>query len=168
MAVVDLASQPTGQVARPQNMEFNTVIPFVHRLGFELLSWDAGQAQIAVDLREDLMNNLNVVHGGVSMTLLDVAMAHAARSPNQPGHAHSPRVVTVEMKTNFLRPGTGRLVAHGRLVHRTSTLAFCDGTILDHDDAIVATASGTFKYLKISPYDGIATPHSAAKKASLG
>jgi hypothetical protein len=48
----------------------------------------AGEAEIALPLRPELENSWGVAHGGVTMTLLDVAMAHAARSP---GATASPR-----------------------------------------------------------------------------
>ena len=129
-------------------------IPFVEHLGLELVRCEAGEAEIALELREELCNSWSVAHGGVSMTLLDVAMAHAARSPNQPGYAQSPGVVTIEMKTSFLRPGLGRLLAKGRLLHRSTTLAFCDGVLLDGAGQIAAHASGTFKYLRGLPAGG--------------
>lgn len=130
---------------------FATHIPFVEMLGFELVRWDAGAAEIALALREELTNSRDMAHGGVSMTLLDVVMAHAARSPNQPGQPDAHGVVTIEMKTTFMRPGVGRLRAHGQLVHRTHTLAFCEGRIVDDAGAIVAQATGTFKYVKALP-----------------
>ena len=133
---------------------FTVHIPFVEMLGFELLSCDAGRAEIAVTLRDELTNSRDMAHGGVSMTLLDVVMAHAARSPNQPGHAESHGVVTIEMKTTFMRPGVGRLLSRGRLVHRTVTMAFCEGTIVNDAGAIVAQATGTFKYVKALPPGG--------------
>ncbi|MBS0449290.1 MAG: PaaI family thioesterase [Proteobacteria bacterium] len=120
-------------------------------LGFELVSCDAGRAEIALALREELTNSRDMAHGGVSMTLLDVVMAHAARSPNQPGHPESHGVVTIEMKTTFMRPGTGRLRALGHLVHRTPTMAFCEGTIVNESGAIVAQSTGTFKYVRPLP-----------------
>jgi len=135
-------------------MKFAVHIPFVEMLGFELVEWDAGHAEIAVNLRAELTNSWSVVHGGVTMTLLDVAMASAARSPNQPGIDHSPGVVTIEMKTTFMRPGLGRLVGKGHLVHRTASMAFCEGSIFDEAGVIVAQATGTFKYLKGLPAGG--------------
>lgn len=140
-------------------MDFTVHIPFVELLGFELIACNAGQAEIAVDLREDLTNSWNVAHGGVTMTLLDVVMAHAARSPNQPGAAlsgttESPGVVTIEMKTSFMRPGLGRLIAKARLLHRTSSLAFCEAHVFDVQGDLIAHASGTFKYLKGLPAGG--------------
>ncbi len=135
-------------------MEFQVTIPFVEALGFELLRFENGESEIAMTPREEHMNSWSVVHGGVSMTLLDVAMAHAARSPNV-GVPPDPRgVVTIEMKTSFMRPGLGRLVARGKLLQRTSSFAFCEGGIYDTDDKLVAHATGTFKYLSALPAGG--------------
>ena len=135
-------------------MEFRVRIPFVEHLGFELLSFDAGEAQIAMNLREELCNSWSVAHGGVTMTLLDVVMAHAARSPNQPGNPADIGVVTIEMKTSFMRPGLGRLLAKGRLLQRTASMAFCEGSVFDSSDQLIAHATGTFKYLKGLPVGG--------------
>jgi uncharacterized protein (TIGR00369 family) len=69
-------------------LQFKIRIPFVDLLGFELLRFERGEAEIALTLRDELTNSWGVAHGGVSMTLLDVVMAHAARSP---GETASPR-----------------------------------------------------------------------------
>jgi len=135
-------------------MEFRVRIPFVEMLGFELLRFDPGQAELALDLREELTNSWNVAHGGVTMTLLDVAMAHAARSPDAAGGEPQPGVVTIEMKTSFMRPGQGRLLAEGRRLHKTASLAFCEGTVRDTAGAIVGHATGTFKFMKGLPVGG--------------
>lgn len=135
-------------------MEFLVHIPFVHELGLELLRLEPGQAELALSLRETQTNSWGVAHGGVTMTLLDVAMAHAARSPSQPGGAPQPGVVTLEMKTSFMRPGQGRLTATGRLMHRTASLAFTEGTVRDAAGEVVAHATGTFKYMRGLPVGG--------------
>lgn len=135
-------------------MKFLATIPFVDLIGMELVACEAGAAEIALTLREDLTNSWSVAHGGVTMTLLDVVMAHAARSPNQPGHPESPGVVTIEMKTSFLRAGLGRLTAHGKLLHRTASMAFTEGSVFDEKGALVAHATGTFKYMKGLPAGG--------------
>ena len=129
-------------------------IPFVDLLGFEFLAWEGGRSEIALTLREELCNSWSVVHGGVTMTLLDVAMARAARSPNQPGHATSPGVVTIEMKTSFMRPGLGRIVARGSVLQRTPTMAFCEASAFDEAGQLLAHATGTFKYLAGLPAGG--------------
>ncbi|MEO8527014.1 MAG: PaaI family thioesterase [Caldimonas sp.] len=123
-------------------------------LGFELIRFEKGEAEIAVELREELCNSWSVAHGGVTMTLLDVAMAHAARSPGEDGATEQSGVVTIEMKTSFMRPGLGRLVAVGKRLHRTASMAFCEASIHDGEAKIVAHATGTFKYLKGLPAGG--------------
>ena len=135
-------------------MKFPRVIPFAEAMGFELLKFEAGEAEIAVSLRADQCNTWQVAHGGVTMTLLDVVMAHAARAP-VPGAPKDDRgVVTIEMKTSFLRPGVARLVGRGRLLHRTSSLAFCEGSVVHEDGELIAHATGTFKYLRGLPVGG--------------
>ena len=128
-------------------MNFPIPIPFAEHLGFELLKFEGGHAEIAIDLRPELCNSWMVAHGGVSMTLLDIVMAHAARSPTPGVESDGRGCVTIEMKTSFLRPGSGRLLGVGRLLHRSRSMAFCEGSLLDADGALVAHATGTFKYL---------------------
>ena len=134
--------------ARP--IEFPVPIPFVERLGLELWGFGGGAAELRVDLSEAHLNSWSVAHGGVLMTMLDVAMAHAARSAIGAGTdpATAPGVATIEMKTSFMRPAEGALSAHGRLIHRTATLAFCEARVLDADGLPCAQATGTFKILR--------------------
>lgn len=129
-------------------------IPFADLLGFELVRFETDEAELAVTLRDELLNSWDVAHGGVTMTLLDIAMAHATRSPGPDGTPVAEGVVTVEMKTSFLRPGTGRLVGIGRRIHRTPALAFAEGRVLDADGRLVATGSGTFKYMRALAVQG--------------
>ena len=134
-------------------MDFLARIPFVDHLGFELLSLEPGIGEIAIDLREELTNSLGVAHGGLLMTLMDVAMAHAARSPLEAGGEIQQTVVTIEMKTSFMRPGMGRLVGTGRRMHRTVSMAFCEASVVDARGHLVGHSTGTFKYLR-SPVSG--------------
>ena len=132
-------------------MDFPLRIPFVDAMGFELLRMQGGEAEIALTLREDQHNSLNMAHGGVTMTLLDVTMAHAARSADvsfsAPPGTLGRGVITVEMKTTFMRPGVGRLTAQGRVLSRTATLAFCESSLFDEAGVLLAHATGSFKYL---------------------
>jgi uncharacterized protein (TIGR00369 family) len=127
-------------------MEFGVNIPFVQHLGFELQAFDDGLSDIHFDPKPEHLNSFNVVHGGACMTLLDVAMAVAARSVDK-----EMGVVTIEMKTTFMQPARGRLSGKGRLMHRTATMAFTDATIYDSAGKPCAHATGTFKYVKRLP-----------------
>lgn len=132
-------------------MQFPVHIPFVEQLGFTLHAIEDGQAELRLTVSEQHLNSWRVAHGGVVMTLLDVAMAHAARSVNRHLPDLGPGVVTVEMKTSFMRPGEGELRAVGRLLHRSTTMAFCEGSVFGADDKLCAHATGTFKYLRALP-----------------
>lgn len=120
--------------------------PFLQELGVEFISMGSGEAEIALDLQERHMNSWAVVHGGVTMTLLDVVMSRAGLSL----HPHARGGVTVEMKTSFVQPGGqagGQIIAKGKAFHRSTTMCFCEGEIWN-GDKLVAKAMGTFKYLK--------------------
>jgi uncharacterized protein (TIGR00369 family) len=127
-------------------MKFGVEIPFVNHLGFELLLFDGGHSEIAYEPKPEHLNSFDVAHGGACMTLLDVAMAVAARSVDK-----DMGVITIEMKTTFMRPSRGVLSGKGRLMHRTASLAFMEGTIHNAGGELCAHATGTFKYVKRSP-----------------
>jgi len=129
-------------------MKFPVHIPFAELLGFKLVSVGDGLAQIDVALRDELCNSWQMAHGGVTMTLLDVVMAHAARSPEMHLSDGGRGVVTVEMKTSFMRPAAGRLRGMGKLLTSTSSLAFCEGSVFGENDVLLAHATGTFKFLR--------------------
>jgi len=134
--------------ATRQPLAFALDIPFVEALGMQLWRFDSGHAEVSLDLQPTMMNSWQVAHGGVVMTLLDVVMAHAARSVRDAGEHGTPGIVTLEMKTSFMRPATGRLVAWGHLLHGTKGTAFCEGSVRDATGALCAHATGTFKFLR--------------------
>jgi uncharacterized protein (TIGR00369 family) len=127
-------------------MKFGVNIPFVHHLGFELVLFENGLSQIDYEPQPEHLNSFHVAHGGALMTLLDVCMATASRSVT-PEHG----VVTIEMKTSFMRPARGKLSGKGRLVHRTATMAFAEAMVYDADGHACAHSTGTFKYVKRLP-----------------
>ena len=126
--------------------ELRDRIPFVKELGIELLLGDNGRSRLELEVRPEYLNGWGAVHGGVTMTALDVAMAVAARSLEPDGKG----VVTIEMKTSFMQAGPvqGRMIASGTCMHRSSSMAFCEAEIRDEADRLVARASGTFKFLR--------------------
>jgi acyl-CoA thioesterase len=123
---------------------FRDNIPFVRDLGVEFVSAENGRAVLALDLTPRHLNSWSVAHGGVLMTLLDVAMAVAGRSLD----AFAGGGVTVEMKTNFLQPANAgtRIIASAHAYHRSGSMAFCDGEVRDLEERLIAKSMGIFKY----------------------
>lgn len=131
--------------AADSNMRLNfpAHIPFIEALGVTLAQYGDGQAELRLDLRPDHENSLGMAHGGVVMTLLDVAMAQACRSAN-----NGIGVITIEMKSQFFSPSRGALVARGRMMHRTTRMAFAEAELLDALGQRCAHATGTFRYVQ--------------------
>lgn len=127
-------------------MEFGVEIPFVTHLGFAMHRFEGGESELSYEVRPEHENSFGVAHGGACMTLLDVAMATAARSVHP-----EMGVVTIEMKTTFMQPSRGRLTGKGRLMHRTATMAFAEATLYDSHGRVCAHSTGTFKYIKRLP-----------------
>ena len=136
---------------KPGQLQFPLRIPFVEELGLELWGFGGGKAELRVDLAQAHLNSWEVAHGGVLMTMLDVAMAHAARSTHTHSPDHGPGVATVEMKTTFMRPAEGELRALGTLLHKTTTMAFTEGSVFNQTGQLCAHATATFKFLRALP-----------------
>jgi uncharacterized protein (TIGR00369 family) len=121
-------------------------IPFLRLLGVELAASGPGSAELQLELKDEHLNSWGVAHGGVLMALLDVAMARAGRSLLADGD--NAAAVTVEMKTSFFRPARGRLRACGKVLHRSTTMMYCEAELFDGGGELAAKALGTFKFLR--------------------
>jgi uncharacterized protein (TIGR00369 family) len=131
---------------------YSVHIPFVEQIGCQLQRFENGEAEVSLTVREDQhTNSFGVAHGGLMMTLLDVAMAHAARSLNKDLPDGGPGIVTIEMKTTFMRPGVGDIKAVGSVLHSSASLAFTEGKVLDSKGRLLAHATATFKFLRALP-----------------
>lgn len=56
-------------------------------------------------------------------------------------------IVTIEMKTSFMQPAKGHLIGRGKLLHRTRSMAFTEGQLLDEQGRVCVHATGTFRYV---------------------
>jgi uncharacterized protein (TIGR00369 family) len=128
-------------------LSFEADIPFVTELGFTLHKRAGGESELHYTPRPEHLNSFGVTHGGALMALLDVTMAQAASSmlPNTGG-------VTIEMKTAFMQPARGALVAKGVLLHKThGGMAYTEGSVYDAEGRLCCKASGTFKLKRRDP-----------------
>jgi len=115
-------------------------VPFAELLGVRIVHREPGVARVELDARPDLMNSHQAAHGGVVMTLADIALAVAAMTLDP----QSRGAITVELKVSFLQPGTGTLVAEGRCLRAGKSLCFSEGEVRDGQGTLVAKALGTF------------------------
>jgi uncharacterized protein (TIGR00369 family) len=116
-------------------------VPFAELLGVRISHRERGLARVEMDARPELMNSHGAAHGGVVMTLADIALAVAAMTLDPTSRG----AVTIELKVSFLAPGTGRLVAEGRCLRAGKSVSFSEGEVRDGEGKLVAKALGTFQ-----------------------
>ncbi len=120
--------------------------PYLQALGVEVLEYGNDRAVMSLLLKPEFMNSWQVAQGGISMTMLDVAMGLSARA----GVPDAKSSATVEMSTSFLQPAghAGEtIVARGHTYHRSTTMCFCQAELWN-GQRLVAKAMGTFKLIR--------------------
>lgn len=122
--------------------DYQRKIPFVAHLGLVTEALGEGMARLSLPLEPRLTNSFGTAHGGVIMTLLDVALCTAARTL----HPNSGGVITIDMSTSFIGAGTGRrLLAEARVLRNGRSIIFVEGQASTEDGALVAKAVGTVR-----------------------
>ena len=125
--------------------EYQKKIPFIAHLGLATEALGEGTARLALRLEPHMTNSFGTAHGGVIMTLLDVALCTAARTL----HPDSTGVMTIDLSTSFIGAGTGpRLVAEARVLKNGRSIIFAEGEARNEDGSLVAKAIGTVRARK--------------------
>jgi uncharacterized protein (TIGR00369 family) len=122
--------------------EYQKKIPFVSHLKILTEALGEGTAKLSLPIDAHLKNSLGTVHGGVIMSLLDVALCTAARTL----HPQSVGVITIDMSTSFIGGGQGaRLFAESRVLRDGRSMIFVEGEAKNDDGSLVAKAIGTVR-----------------------
>jgi acyl-CoA thioesterase len=103
-------------------------VPFARLLGIELVDIRPGSAELSFEIREDLMQNNGVVHGGAIASLIDTAMAFAIISVLSPKE----KVTTVDLTVNYLRPLIkGKVSAIAKVVKAGRSIIVVSAEVFD-------------------------------------
>ena len=78
--------------------EYQKKIPYIQHLKITTEALGEGSARLSLPVEPHLANSLGTVHGGVIMSLLDVALCTAARTL----HPQSQGVITINLSTSFI------------------------------------------------------------------
>jgi uncharacterized protein (TIGR00369 family) len=116
-------------------------IPFTEHLGIRVAELEDGRARLELALRTEHTNSFGTAHGGVLMTLLDVALCQAARTQ----HPDAPGIMTIDLAASFMAGGTGTLFAEGRVLKPGRTTIFAEAEVRNADGTLVAKAIGTVR-----------------------
>ncbi|MDD3718777.1 MAG: PaaI family thioesterase [Actinomycetota bacterium] len=120
--------------------------PFYALIGMEVAGLARGEARIRVDAGPRHCDESGYVHPGVVFSLADAASGVAMATCIPRG---SRRVVTVEMKANFIAPaGRGELTAVGKVLQTDGDIAVSEAQVRDEAGDLVATSMATFMVLR--------------------
>jgi uncharacterized protein (TIGR00369 family) len=109
-------------------------------LGWKALELEPGHVRVRYTARPEFGNPKGAIQGGFLAAMLDDAMGPALFSLL----AADQFAPTIEMNVNFLRLARpGPIIAEGRVVHRTRSLAFLEGTLATEDGELIATGTAT-------------------------
>jgi uncharacterized protein (TIGR00369 family) len=122
--------------------EYQKKIPFVQHLKIVTEALGQGSARLSLPVEREFTNSLGTVHGGVIMSLLDVALCTAARTL----HPDSIGVITIDLSTSFIGGGSGeKLYAEARVLKDGRTMSFVEGEAKNADGSLVAKAIATVR-----------------------
>lgn len=105
-------------------------------------SWNEdGSYQMRIPIHKGIQNPLEIVHGGVTATLMDTCMGTLANHSTPAQKA----AVTLEIKVNYLKPGKGNyLYCRTEVISQSSKTLFLTSSIKDENDHTIAFGTGTF------------------------
>ncbi len=131
-------------------------IPFHRHLGIHLQRFDPERCEFRIEMQPELVGNyhLNILHGGVTATLLDLAGGCTAfngiltRHPDAPVEFFERRLAklgTIDLRVDYLRPGKGQhFIASGEVIRTGARLAVCRMELHNEKGSHIAFGTGTY------------------------
>jgi uncharacterized protein (TIGR00369 family) len=114
------------------------------------VEWEPDRAVIAYDIAKDHLNRTNRLHGGIIATLCDTAAGYCGVYCDMLGETRA--TVTLSLTVNFVASVSGgRVTAEGRKRGGGKTIFFSDVEVRDAEGRLIATATGTFRYVSATP-----------------
>jgi acyl-CoA thioesterase len=111
---------------------------FSQWLGINVMEIKEGYSKITMTIRNEMINGLGIVHGGVAFSMADSAFAFACNNRN---------VLSVALDTsiNFLKPVhvDDVLIAEAKELHNGKSTGLYHITITNQHDHVVAVFKGT-------------------------
>lgn len=112
--------------------------PFTKHLGVDIVSIDKGNVCVSLTIKHEHTNVYGIAHGGVIMSLCDMAMGAACLSVGK-------KVVTLDFNINILKSIDMEDVAivKGMIIHngRSTVVAECE--VFNKDNKLCTTSFGT-------------------------
>ncbi len=116
--------------------------------GIKILEIKKGWAKVKMEITQNHLNGVGIVHGGAIFTLADMAFAAAANS-------HGNISVGINATISYMNAGRGKiLLAEAQEVSRNPKLSSYTVRITDEEDVLVAIFQG-MAYIKRDKIDSL-------------
>jgi len=119
-------------------------MPLAQLLGMELVDLSPGEAVVKIEMRDDLRQPNGILHGGVTATLIDTAMAFAVRTflaPKEP-------TATIDLTIHYLRPHiSGTATCTGVVVRPGKRIFTVSADVINDEGKLIATGLSTYTKL---------------------
>jgi len=116
-------------------------LPFAQLIGMRLEELKMDEATISVEIRDELRQPSGVLHGGVTATLIDTAMAFAVRTRLEPTAA----TATIDLTVHYLRPLVeGRATCIAKTVRAGKRIFTVSAEVFNSEGKIIATGLSTY------------------------
>ena len=116
-------------------------LPFAKLMGMRLVDIRPNEAVVEIEMRDDLRQPSGVLHGGVTATLIDTAMAFAVRTyltDTEP-------TATIDLTVHYLRPHVeGKAICTARVVRPGKRIFTVSAEVHNEDGTLIATGLSTY------------------------
>ena len=138
------AREAFEEALRTHRPDFGTF--FLAKLFGLEISYTDESCIVEFTVRDFMFNPQGSLHGGIIAMALDISMGHLLRrTVGRPG-------ITLEMKTQYLRPATaGRVRCEGRFLRQGRTVNYLESRMTGADGKLVAAATSTWQILPERP-----------------
>lgn len=111
---------------------------FSQWLGIRIVEIKEGYSKIKMTVREEMINGLGIVHGGIAFSMADSCFAFACNNRNQLS-------VALDTSINFIKPVHigDELTAEAKEIHNGKSTGLYHITIINQKDHVVALFKGT-------------------------
>jgi len=116
-------------------------LSFAKLIGMQLVELKPDEAVISIEMRDDLRQPSGVLHGGVTATLIDTAMAFAVRTRLAIDEA----TATIDLTIHYLRPHlTGTFTCTARVVRAGKRIFTVSADVHNEEGKLIATGLSTY------------------------
>ena len=110
-------------------------------MGMQLIDLRPNEAVVSIEIRDDLRQPSGVLHGGVTATLIDTAMAFAIIPLLKDGES----TATVDLTVHYLRPhAAGPAICTAKIIRAGRRFFTVSADVTGENGKLIATAVSTY------------------------